>query len=118
MIIFTGLEATGPLPTPSVDSATKLCCPPETGLVGVQLQFPEASTTAVQTSFPFPSTTLIFEPASPVPVNSGVWSVVVELFAGKVIVGVVGGVVSIFKLTTFESGETFPKLSVAVAFIL
>jgi len=72
----------------------KVVLPAGKGIVGVRVQSPLPSTTPVPTSDPLPSSMVNTVHDSPVPVISGVLSLIVELFAGVDITGEVGEIQS------------------------
>jgi hypothetical protein len=86
--------------------------PSAKAVVGVNVQFPEASAVAVPREV-VPCNISTVLPASAVPARVGVVSFVVP--AAVVILGAVDAVASIVRLNALEVGETLPVVSVAVA---
>src|SRR5689334_9240141 len=75
------------LPKLSVATASMVCEPSFSGVVGVQDQLPEALVVALQRNVPSVSLTVTVVPARAVPVMSGVLSEVMEPLAGVVMTG-------------------------------
>lgn len=99
----------------SVNVTSRVFSPSESGVVGVRDQSPARSITHVPTSVPFPSVIVNTVPGSHVPVISGVLSLLIEPSIGVSKTRGVGANVSTVKVVVAK-GETFPELSVAVAF--
>lgn len=101
------------LPEASLANAVGAWAPGASGFVGMQLHVPFGCTTVVHSVGPFvPSFTVTVEPGSPVPVIMGVLFEVLPPFAGPVITGAAGGVVSTVN-GTVVGWLMFPAGSVA-----
>jgi hypothetical protein len=110
----SGADAGDSFPAAAVAVAVAVCGPSLSGAAGVNAHAPELWACAVPATDPS-IVTVTVESGSAVPEIAGVVSFVDEPFAGAVITGASGAVVSTVKESGVDAGDTFPAASVAVA---
>src|SRR5215212_3234358 len=106
------------LPAASVAVAVIVWLPSPSAVLGVQLQAPPAPAVAVQVvdrPVGRPSVTVMLLPASAVPMNVGVVSLVVPPAGGLLTNGALGAAVSTVKVRSDEATLVLPAVSAAVA---
>jgi hypothetical protein len=109
----TGADGVDVLPAASVLVAVNVCAPPPSGVVGVNVHWPVPSAVAVPMATPSTRTVTVLL-GSAVPAMVGVVDVL-SPFAGPVMMGAVGAVVSMMKVLVFDTIDVLPAASAAVA---